>query len=78
MSIDTCRKVYADMLEPDDEIDLADDEYGDNEQAVYSFATVIDTEIWVDSDGDYVVTVVTDQISFTCPREHKVKQKVNE
>jgi hypothetical protein len=78
MSIDICREVFVREVEIDDEIDLEDDEYGDNEQAVYGFAKVMDAVDWRNDEGDLMVTLKTTQGTYDFPVGHLIKLKVEE
>lgn len=78
MSIDTTRNVRALRIEIGDEIDLADDEYGDNEMAIFYFATVDGITEYRDDDGDLWITLSTSQGEFSFPAGHWIKRKVVE
>ncbi len=78
MSIDLCREVAADEIDEGDELDLEDDEYGDNSQAMYGFATVLRKSEWYDEDSFPWVTLKTSQGEFDMPAGHLVKLKVSE
>lgn len=72
------RKVMAAHIEPDDELDLDGDDYGDNELAQSSYARVFSFEDAIDDDGDLIVILTTSQINFSCPANHYLKVKNND
>lgn len=77
MSIDTVKRVMAEDIEEDDEIDLDGDEYGDNEDAAYNYATVSRiTHCWDGVTGDPLVTLHTSQGTFDFPAGHYLKVKI--
>lgn len=78
MSIDTTRNVRAIHIEIGDDIDLADDEYGDNEMAIFGFAEV--DNVWEsrDEDGDLRVFISTSQGTYEFPAGHWIKRRVME
>lgn len=79
MSIDLCREVFADVIDDGDELDFEDDEYADNENAMYGFAKVEHKTEWYDGEtGHPWVTLYTSQGRFEMPAGHLVKLKVVE
>lgn len=77
MSIDTVRNVFAEDVEPSDELDFAEDEYGYNDLADFAYATVERRTEWYDGKtGEPWVTLHTDQGSYEMPAAHLVKKKV--
>ncbi len=78
MSIDTTRNVRAIRIEIGDEIDLADDEYGDNEMAIFCFAEVSNISEYRDDDDDLWITLNTSQGEYSFPAGHWIKRKVVE
>lgn len=78
MSIDLCKDLVAEDIDIDDEIDLDEDEYGDNPQAMSKFALVLQRKDWYDSENYPWVTLRTDQGSFDFPAGHLIKVKVIE
>jgi hypothetical protein len=75
VSIDTVRIVFAEFIEPDDELDLDGDEYGDNPQAQENYATVEKVRDTYEDHEPYVL-VVTDQGTFNFPASHQLRVKV--
>lgn len=78
MSIDTTKRVHVIRIDVGDEIDLADDEYGDNELAMFGFAEVLEISEWKDEDGDLWVNLHTTQGEYGFPSWYEVKRKVME
>jgi len=82
MSVDTCKPVYADNIEPDDEIDLDGDEYAedlDPAVAMSGYALVERKTEWYDAATGFPwVTLWTTQGNFEMPAGHLVKLKVVE
>jgi hypothetical protein len=79
MSADICRKGLAEDLEIGDELDLDGDEYGDNENAIFGYATVKGMLWWHNYDTESPwVTVNTTQGEFDMPAGHTVKIKIEE
>ena len=76
MSIDTTKPVRAVSLEEGDEIDLADDEYGDNDDAIFYFAVVNEVSEFRDADGYLWVKANTSQGEYDFPASHILKLKV--
>lgn len=73
--IDTCSTRYAEDIEIGDELDLDGDEYGDNENAVFGYATVsVRTDFY--SSKEPWVRLVTSQGIFDMPAGHTVRVKV--
>jgi hypothetical protein len=79
MSVDICVDRHAYEINPGDEIDLANDEYGENEAAYEHYAVVLKvSDDWPDDDGDLWVTIKTDQGTFNFPSYHYIKLKVDD
>lgn len=79
MSIDTVRRIVAEDVEEDDELDLYGDEYGDNENAIYNYALVTKvTPCWDGQSGEPLITLTTSQGVFDFPAGHYLKVKVND
>jgi len=79
MSINICKDVLAEDIEPDFELDLDGDEYGDNEFAIFGYAVVLRRTEWYDANtGEPWVTLYTSQGDFEMPAGHAVKVKVEE
>jgi hypothetical protein len=78
LSIDTTRNVRAIRIEVGDELDLADDEYGDNEMAIFMFATVEEISEYRDEDSDLWLKIDTTQGTYDFPAGHWIKVKVME
>jgi hypothetical protein len=79
MSIDMVRSVYAEDVEPGDQLDFAEDEYGWNENADQAYATVNRCTEWYDgTTGEPWVTLYTSQGDYEMPASHFVKKKVEE
>jgi hypothetical protein len=79
MSIDTCRKILAEDIEVDDELDLDGDEYGDNADAVTSYAVVDRIRDKSDAvNSDPWLTFYTSQGTFDCPAGHYLRVKVED
>ena len=76
MSIDTTRRVRVIHIDVGDKVDLADDEYGDNENAMFAFAEVEEISEWRDEDGDTWINLHTDQGEYGFPAWYEVKRKV--
>jgi hypothetical protein len=73
------KPVYAEDVEPDTELDFAEDEYGWNDKADQAYAVVLRRTEWYDgATGEPWVTLHTDQGSFDMPASHLVKMKVVE
>jgi hypothetical protein len=79
MSIDTVRRIVAEDVGEDDELDLDGDEYGDNELAVYAYATVMKvTPYWDGESDEPMVVLTTSQGVFNFPAGHYLKVKIND
>jgi hypothetical protein len=77
VSIDTTKTILAEDVEAGFELDLDGDEYGDNELAVYGYATVERRSDWWDGQsGEPMVTLYTTQGEFEMPAGHTVKIRV--
>jgi hypothetical protein len=75
--LNTCKTIYAEDIEVDDELDLDGDEYGDNEYAIFNFAKVA-TKLDTYKHGEPWIILGTSQGSFEMPAGHTVKVKVQE
>jgi hypothetical protein len=75
--ISTCRDKYAEDIEVGDQLDLDGDEYADNEQAIYSYAVVLQRSDFYQNKEPYV-KLTTSQGEFAMPAGHVVKVKVDE
>jgi hypothetical protein len=79
VSVDLCKDTLVEWVEPGDQLDFAQDEYGYNDDADASYATVDrKTDWWSGEDGDPWVTLYTSQGIFDMPADHTVKRKVQE
>ncbi len=77
--VDTTKETYAEDIEAGDELDFDNDEYADNEQAMFSFALVLAKHEWYDpGTKDPWVSLETSQGVFDMPAGHLVKLKVTE
>lgn len=75
--ISTTRQISVIDVEVDDELDLVDDEYGDNDLAMSEYARVLEINEVEDDESYPEVVIITTQGSFACPLNHFVKIKVD-
>ncbi len=78
MSVDVVREIRAREVEVGDELDFDGDEYGDNELAIFGYASVSDVIEWYDNDNDPWVVLNTSQGEFEMPAGHLVKLRIVE
>lgn len=79
MSVDTCKRIYAEDIEVGDQLDFSMDEYGYNDAAEAAYASVErKTDWWAGETGEPWVTLYTDQGRFDMPADHHVMRKVQE
>ncbi len=78
MSVDMVKEIRACEVEVSDELDFDGDEYGDNELAMYGYATVNDVIEYYDNDNYPWVVLNTSQGEFEMPAGHLVKLRIVE
>jgi len=79
VSIDLVKSIFAEDVDPSDELDFSDDEYCYNDLADFAFATVQRRTEWYDgATGEPWITLHTDQGSYEMPADHLVKKKIIE
>lgn len=79
MSVDLCKDTFAEWVEPGDQLDFAQDEWGYNDAADAGYATVDRKTDWWDGEtGDPWITIYSDQGTFDMPADHVVKRLVVE
>lgn len=77
--IDFTKMVYAEDVEPDDELDFSQDELCYNDDAESAYAKVErKIDWWSGEDGEPWCTLYTDQGVFDIPADHRVRIKVQE
>lgn len=79
MSVDMCKTIYAEDIEPGDQLDLSMDELCYSASAEAEYAEVErKTDWWNGESGEPWCTLYTSQGRFEVPADHRVKRKVQE